>query len=152
MEVLYTRCCGVDVHKSTITACVRMQDGGSKPRKIVRRFGAMTGELRAMANWLVEEGVTHVAMESTGVYWKPVWNILEGQFTLVLANAQHQKCARSQDGHERQRVAGRIAPASDKPALGRNQSRFRLGQARQRSHRGSVSRSFGLPQTFVLLL
>jgi transposase len=57
----------------------------------VRRFGAMTGELRAMANWLIEEGVTHVAMESTGVYWKPVWNILEGQFTLVLANAQHVK-------------------------------------------------------------
>jgi transposase len=91
MEVLYTRCCGLDVHKSTITACVRLQDGGSKPRKIVRRFGAMTGELRAMANWLIEEGVTHVAMESTGVYWKPVWNILEGQFTLVLANAQHVK-------------------------------------------------------------
>jgi transposase len=91
MEVLYTRCCGLDVHKSTITVCVRIQDGGSKPRKIVRRFGAMTGELRAMASWLAEEGVTHVAMESTGVYWKPVWNILEGQFTLVLANAQHVK-------------------------------------------------------------
>jgi len=91
MEVLYTRCCGLDVHKSTITACVRIQNEGSKPSKILRRFGAMTGELRAMANWLVEEGVTHVAMESTGVYWKPVWNILEGQFTLVLANAQHVK-------------------------------------------------------------
>src|SRR5262245_6911702 len=82
MEVLYLRCCGLDVHKSTITACVRLQDGGGKPRKIVRRFGAMTGDLRAMASWLIEEGVTYVAMESTGVYWKPVWNILEGQFTL----------------------------------------------------------------------
>jgi Transposase and inactivated derivatives len=70
---------------------VRLHDDGGKPRKIVRRFGAMTNDLRAMASWLIEEGVTHVAMESTGVYWKPVWNILEGQFTLVLANAQHVK-------------------------------------------------------------
>ena len=91
MEVFYTRYCGLDVHKSSITACVRLHDGGGKPRKIVRRFGAMTNDLRAMASWLIEEGVTHVAMESTGVYWKPVWNILEGQFTLVLANAQHVK-------------------------------------------------------------
>src|SRR5215467_3747766 len=91
MEVLYTRCCGLDVHKSTITACVRIQDGSGKPCKIVRRFGAMTSDLRAMASWLMEEGVTHVAMESTGVYGKPVWNILEGPFTLELANAQHVK-------------------------------------------------------------
>src|SRR5262252_2530939 len=91
MEVFYTRYCGLDVHKSTITACVRLHDGGGKARKIVRRFGAMTSDLRAMANWLMEQGVAHVAMESTGVYWKPVWNILEGQFTLVLANAQHVK-------------------------------------------------------------
>ena len=59
MEVLYSRCCGLDVHKSTITACVRIQDGGSQPGKIVRRFGAMTGDLRAMASWLMEPGVTH---------------------------------------------------------------------------------------------
>ena len=91
MEVLFSRCCGLDVHKSSITACVRIQEVGGKPRKIVRRFGAMTADLRSLANWLIEEGVTHVAMESTGVYWKPVWNILEGQFTLVLANAQHVK-------------------------------------------------------------
>ena len=71
MEVLYTRCCGLDVHKSTITACVRFQDGGGKSRKIVRRCGAMTEDLRAMASWLMQEGVMHVAMERTGVYWKP---------------------------------------------------------------------------------
>src|SRR5215471_21513065 len=65
--------------------------GAANPAKIVRRFGAMTGDLRAMASWLMEEGVTHVAMESTGVYGKPVGNILEGQFTWVLANAQHVK-------------------------------------------------------------
>jgi len=85
MEVLYGRCCGLDVHKSSVTACVRIQEVGRKPRKMVRRFGAMTADLRALANWLIEQQVTHVAMESTGVYWKPVWNIVEGQFTLVLA-------------------------------------------------------------------
>jgi transposase len=91
MELLYPRCCGLDVHKSSITACVRLQEKSGKPRKVVRRFGAMTADLRALANWLMEQQVTHVAMESTGVYWKPVWNILEGQFTLILANAQHVK-------------------------------------------------------------
>ena len=65
MEIFYTRCCGLDVHKSSIMACVRLHEGGGKPRKIVRRFGAMTNDLRAMASWLIEEGVTHVAMEST---------------------------------------------------------------------------------------
>ena len=91
MELLYPHCCGLDVHKSSITACVRIQEKSGKPRKVVRYFGAMTSDLRALANWLAEQQVTHVAMESTGVYWKPVWNILEGQFTLVLANAQHVK-------------------------------------------------------------
>jgi transposase len=91
MELLYPRCCGLDVHKSSITACVRIQEKSGKPRKMVRRFGAMTGDLRALAHWLAEQQVTHVAMESTGVYWKPVWNILEGKFTLILANAQHVK-------------------------------------------------------------
>ena len=91
MELLYPRCCGLDVHKSSITACVRLQENSGKPRKIVRRFGAMTADLRVLAHWLTEQQVTHVAMESTGVYWKPVWNILEGQFTLILANAQHVK-------------------------------------------------------------
>jgi transposase len=91
MELLYPRCCGLDVHKSSITACVRLQEKSDKPRKVVRRFGAMTADLRALAQWLVEQQVTHVAMESTGVYWKPVWNILEGQFTLILAHAQHVK-------------------------------------------------------------
>jgi len=91
MELLYPRCCGLDVHKSSITACVRIQEKSGKPHKVVRRFGAMTVDLRALASWLMEQQVTHVAMESTGVYWKPVWNILEGQFTLILANAQPVK-------------------------------------------------------------
>jgi transposase len=91
MEMLYERCCGLDVHKASITACVFIQEGKGKPQKQMRRFGTVTAELYTLADWLQELQVTHVAMESTGVYWKPVWNVLEGRFTLVLANAQHVK-------------------------------------------------------------
>jgi transposase len=91
METLYLRCCGLDVHKASLTACVRLQGDRGKVEKYVRRFSTMTADLRALAAWLIELRVTHVAMESTGVYWKPVWNILEGNFTLILANAQHVK-------------------------------------------------------------
>jgi transposase len=90
MEVLYRCCCGLDVHKKSITACVLWSEG--KKRKEKRRFGTFTEDLLKLAEWLRECGVTHVAMESTGVYWKPVWNILEGQFTeVLLVNAQHIK-------------------------------------------------------------
>jgi transposase len=91
MEVLYARCCGVDVHKQLIVACVAITDGAGQVQKQVRRFGTMTSDLLALADWLAEQGVTHVAMESTGVYWKPLWNLLEDQFTLLLVNAQHIK-------------------------------------------------------------
>src|SRR5215471_7817503 len=90
MEVLYRCCCGLDVHKKSITACVLRVEKG-KTRKEKRRFGTFTRELLEMADWLEKCGVTHVAMESTGVYWKPVWNILEGQFEVLLVNAQHIK-------------------------------------------------------------
>ena len=90
MEVLYARCCGLDVHKSSITACVLIAQAG-KPLKHIRRFGSTTRELRELMAWLREFGVEHVAMESTGVYWKPVWNVLESHFQIVLANAQHIK-------------------------------------------------------------
>ena len=90
MEVLYPRCCGLDVHKSSITACVLLARAG-KPQKHIRRFGSTTRELLELVAWLREFGVEHVAMESTGVYWKPVWNVLEGHCQIVLANAQHIK-------------------------------------------------------------
>jgi transposase len=87
MEVLYPRCAGLDVHKDTIVACVRCV---TKPqRREVRTFGTTTRELFALADWLEASGCTHAAMEATGVYWKPVWHVLEGRFELVLANAQH---------------------------------------------------------------
>lgn len=91
MEVLYPCCCGLDVHKKSITACVLWAGAKGKGRKEKRRFGTFTRELLGLADWLRACGVTHVAMESTGVYWKPVWNILEGQFEVLLVNAQHIK-------------------------------------------------------------
>ena len=91
MHVVYTRCCGLDVHKKQITACVLIREFAGAVRQEIRRFGTMTRELLELADWLQSQQVTHVAMESTGVYWKPVWNILEGQFAVVLVNAQHIK-------------------------------------------------------------
>jgi transposase len=90
MHVLYERCCGLDVHQATVVACVR-QPAGSRRRSEVRTFGTTTSELLAFATWLTECGVTHVAMESTGVFWRPVFNILESQCTVILVNAQHIK-------------------------------------------------------------
>ncbi len=90
MEVVYRRCGGIDVHKESISVCVLLvEEGGTK--KEVRRFGTMTRDLQALSLWLEQLGVTHVAMESTGVYWKPVWNLVEGQFELLLVNAQRIK-------------------------------------------------------------
>ena len=87
MEVLYPRCAGFDVHKDTVVACIRCV---SEPvHREVRTFGTTTKSLFELADWLESHGVTHVAMEATGVYWKPVWHLLEGRFDLVLANAAH---------------------------------------------------------------
>ena len=87
MEVLYPRCAGLDVHKDTVVACVRRV---TAPKvQAVRTFGTTTSELLALSDWLDSWGCTHVAMEATGVYWKPVWHLLEDHFELVLANAQH---------------------------------------------------------------
>ncbi len=90
MEVLYERCCGIDVHKSSVAVCILLEQK-HKPQKHLRRFGCTTRDLRELAEWLRSFGVRHVAMESTGVYWKPVWNVLEEHFHMVLANAQHIK-------------------------------------------------------------
>lgn len=86
MQVLHERCCGLDVHKRTVVGCVITSEGQE-----TRTFGAVTKNLLALADWLKEQGVTHVAMESTGVFWKPVYNLLEGDFTVLVVNAQHIK-------------------------------------------------------------
>ncbi len=86
MKVLYPTCAGLDVHKDSVVACVRVAEGGCV-RQDVRTFETTTSALLALNDWLDENQCTHVAMESTGVYWKPVWHILESSFELVLANA-----------------------------------------------------------------
>ena len=91
MEVLHAHCASLDVHKNTVVACVRHMVHGT-PERQVRTFKTMTQELIALTEWLSAEGCTHVAMEATGVYWKPVWHILsDGAFELVLTNAAHVK-------------------------------------------------------------
>ena len=90
MDVIYPRCAGLDVHKHTVVACVRIARDGP-PLQEVRTFDTTTSGLLALADWLDSFGVEHVAMEATGVYWKPVWHVLEGHFELVLANAAHVK-------------------------------------------------------------
>src|SRR4030095_15570788 len=90
MEIVYEVCCGLDVHKRSITACVRFGKGRARSQE-VRTFGTMTREILQLGDWLREKGCTHVAMESTGVYWRPVWNLLEGGFELLWVNAQHVK-------------------------------------------------------------
>jgi transposase len=91
MEVLHPRCCGLDVHKATVVACVRLVIDG-KAVKEARTFATTTASLLALSEWLTETKCTHVAMEATGVYWKPVWHILsDGDLELVLANAAHIK-------------------------------------------------------------
>jgi transposase len=91
MDLLYRCCAGLDVHKKTVVACVRRIDAASKVHQEVRTFGTMTCNLLALSDWLVEQGVEQVAMESTGVYWKPVFNILESRLAVMLVNAQHIK-------------------------------------------------------------
>jgi transposase len=89
MQVCYARCAGLDVHKKRIVVCILVGEG--IPRQEIRTFGTMTRDLLALSDWLTAHGITHVVLESTGVYWKPVYNVLEGSFTLLLVNAQHVK-------------------------------------------------------------
>ncbi len=91
VDVVYTHCCGLDVHKRNVVACLITPGPDGRPLKKVQTFGTMTEELLALADWLVAAGCTHVALESTGVYWQPVYNLLEDRFQLLLANARHIK-------------------------------------------------------------
>lgn len=91
MRIIYQRCCGLDVHKKVIMACLLLLEPDGELRQEVRKFGTMTKDLLALLDWLQQAGCTHVAMESTGVYWKPIYNILEGQLEVVVVNAQHLK-------------------------------------------------------------
>lgn len=91
MEIIHPCCAGLDVHKKTVVACWRTLGPDGKPLRETRSFSTMTADLLALADWLLANGVTHVAMESTGEFWKPVYAILEPQFTVLVVNAQHIK-------------------------------------------------------------
>jgi transposase len=91
MEVVHERCSGLYIHKKLIVGCVVVPGEGGQARKYIRSFGTMTDDFLRLSAWLAEQGVTHVAMESTGSYWKPAFNLLEGHIELLLVNAQHLK-------------------------------------------------------------
>jgi transposase len=91
MQVVHAVCAGLDVHKETVVACVRRVNDKGRATEEVRTFATTTRELLALGDWLTESGVAHAAMESTGVYWKPVWHMLEDRLPLMLVNAQHIK-------------------------------------------------------------
>jgi transposase len=102
MERIFERCCALDVHQASVSACVHVPDRGGQRRELRARFSTVTSDLLAMRDWLQGLGVTHVAMEATGVYWKPVWYVLEDEFELILCHAAHVK-----------NVPGRKTDASD---------------------------------------
>ncbi|MBD6621051.1 IS110 family transposase [Komarekiella sp. 'clone 1'] len=91
MQVVYNRCAGLDVHKKTVVACVITPKSSSGWHKEIRTFTTMTQDLLKLSDWLTSHNCTHVAMESTGEYWRPVFNILEGNFEVMLVNARHIK-------------------------------------------------------------
>lgn len=137
MQVVHERCCGLDVHKETVMACVITPEG-----KEIRTFSTMTNSLLKLADWLSERGVTHVAMESSGVFWKPVYNLLESDFEAMVVNAQHIKAVpgRKTDVKDAEWIAellqhglirGSFIPDRPQREL-RELARYRRGLIRQR--------------------
>jgi len=89
MQVIHSRCAGLDVHSATVVACVMITAADGTVSKEIKTFGTMTKDLLELGDWLKSYQITHAAMESTGSYWKPVYNLLEGQMELLVVNAQH---------------------------------------------------------------
>lgn len=143
LDVLYARCAGLDLHKQTVVACRITPGPSGRPVREVRTFGTMTTELLALGDWLEAGGVTHIAMESTGVYWKPVWNLFEERFALLLVNAAHVKVVpgRKRDVGDAEWLAdllrhGLLAPSfvPDRPARElRELTRYRSALVRERT-------------------
>lgn len=149
MDVVHERCCGLDVHKQTVVACLLTPgsagtpEAKGRPVKEVQTFGTMTDDLLALSDWLAAAGCTHVVLESTGVYWKPVWNVLEGSFELLLVNAQHVKQVpgRKTDVKDAEWLAdllrhglvrGSFVPDQPQRAL-RELTRYRTAKVRERT-------------------
>ena len=91
MEIVYERCSGLDVHKKKVVVCSSTPDAAGQRLKETRTFRTTTQDLLHLLDWLKDKGCTHIAMESTGVYWKPIYNLLEGHFEVLIVNAQHIK-------------------------------------------------------------
>src|SRR5258706_12433007 len=91
MDVVFERCAGIDVHKRMLVVCRRTVDAAGHPLAQTRTFGTTTGDVLRMSDWLAEGEWTHVGIESTGDFWKPIFNVLEGAFEVWLLNAQHIK-------------------------------------------------------------
>jgi transposase len=98
MQVVHEHCCGLDVHKKTVVACILMTQANGEVQRHIRTFSTMTAGLLALSDWLESLAVTVIAMESTGIYWRPVFNLLEEGRSVILVNAQHMRShSRSQD-------------------------------------------------------
>ncbi len=113
MKTLHRRCAGLDVHSDSVVACARLTVR-TKASHEVRRFSTATRDLLELTDWLAAKGITHVAMEATGVYWKPIWHVLEGRFELVLANAAHIRNVpgRKSDVNDAVWISDRNAPTA----------------------------------------
>jgi transposase len=98
MEVLYERCAGLDVHKKSVKVCLLTPGGDRRPAKEVRTYGTRTQDPLELRDWLKEQGWTHLAMESTGVYWRPVFNLLEGDFELLARQPPRAKASGTRGG------------------------------------------------------
>jgi transposase len=143
MEVVYPRCCGLDVHKKMVVACLLVVGADGRLHKEIRTFSTMSADLLALADWLTAHGCTHVALESTGVYWKPIYNLLEGLFELLVVNAQHLKTVpgRKTDVRDAEWIAdllrhgllkGSFIPATPQREL-RDLTRHRTTQVQERA-------------------
>lgn len=143
MEVVYERCCGLDVHKDTVVACLVVSRGAGLPLKETRNFGTMSADIEALAEWLASAGCTTVAMESTGVYWKPVYNLLEGSFELLLVNPAKIKALRRRKSDVRDAewiadllrhgmLIGSFVPSKEQREL-RELTRYRTSLVRERA-------------------
>lgn len=119
MDVMCGRCRGLGGRKKTVGACLVTPSADGKPGKQVRGFGTVTADLLTLSDWLTEHGVTHVAMKSSGVSWKPTWNLLEDTFQLLLADAQHTKTvpSRKSDVKDREWIADLLPHGSLKASF-----------------------------------
>ena len=143
MDILFTHCAGLDIHKKTVVACLLTQDAQGKTGRETRTFSTMTVDILELLDWLTAQGCTHVAMESTGEYWKPVYNLLEDHFTLLVVNARHIKTVpgRKTDVKDAQWIAdllqhGLLRPSFIPPAgqrALRDLTRYRGGFVRERA-------------------